>query len=78
MLLNNRLMQEVSELQQEVVLVKEIPRRLQESVTNCKNVYKDALSIFQVNIYLCSSHRRFILLRLSIEIKYFCDSVRIM
>lgn len=43
-------MQEVSELQKEAVLIKEIPIRLQESVTNCKNVYKDALSIFQVNI----------------------------
>lgn len=50
MQLNNRLMQEVSELQKEAVLIKEIPIRLQESVTNCKNVYKDALSIFQVNI----------------------------
>ncbi|KAL8096263.1 hypothetical protein AgCh_037283 [Apium graveolens] len=50
MLMNNRLMQEVSELQKEAVLIKEIPLRLQESVTNCKNVHKDALSIFQNSV----------------------------
>uniref|UniRef100_A0A164X1L4 Kinesin-like protein n=1 Tax=Daucus carota subsp. sativus TaxID=79200 RepID=A0A164X1L4_DAUCS len=50
MLLNSRLMQEVSELQQEAAIIREIPKRLQESVTNCKNVYKDALSICQNSV----------------------------
>lgn len=48
MFVNNRLMEEVSELQQEALLIREIPRRLCESVTNCKDIYKDVVSTFQV------------------------------
>ena len=43
-LLNKRLMGEISELQQEALLIQEIPRQLLESVANCKDIYKDVLS----------------------------------
>lgn len=54
-LLNTRLMEELSELQQEAQLIHEIPQRLCESVENCKEIYKDVLSIFQVKHvhYVC-------------------------
>ncbi|KAL9310063.1 Kinesin-like protein KIN-7N [Arabidopsis thaliana] len=42
-LLSNNLMQEMSELKQETLTVKEIPNRLSESVANCKDVYKDII-----------------------------------
>ncbi|CAA0302464.1 unnamed protein product [Arabidopsis thaliana] len=42
-LLSNNLMQEMSELKQETLTVKEIPNRLSESVANCKDVYKDVI-----------------------------------
>ncbi|OVA09421.1 Kinesin [Macleaya cordata] len=47
LLLNNRLMEEIYELQQESILIREIPQKLCESVTNCKDIYKDILSIMQ-------------------------------
>ncbi|KAK9270679.1 hypothetical protein L1049_026261 [Liquidambar formosana] len=46
-LLNNQLMGEISELQQEASLIREIPGRLCESVANCKDIYKDVMSIMQ-------------------------------
>ncbi|KAI8003257.1 Kinesin-like protein KIN-7N [Camellia lanceoleosa] len=46
-LLNKRLMGEISELQQEALLIQEIPRQLLESVVNCKDIYKDVLSSLQ-------------------------------
>ncbi|XP_028120744.1 kinesin-like protein KIN-7N isoform X2 [Camellia sinensis] len=46
-LLNKRLMGEISELQQEALLIQEIPRQLLESVANCKDIYKDVLSSLQ-------------------------------
>lgn len=46
--LNNQLMAEVSELQQESLLIQEIPQRLCESVANCKDTYKEVFSIMQV------------------------------
>ncbi|XP_059460759.1 kinesin-like protein KIN-7N [Corylus avellana] len=46
-LLNHRLMDDISELQQEAKLMREIPKRLSESVANCKDIYEDVLSIIQ-------------------------------
>ncbi|KAG5612939.1 hypothetical protein H5410_024220 [Solanum commersonii] len=45
--LNKQLMSEVSELQQEALLICEIPQRLCESVTICKDLYKDVFSVIQ-------------------------------
>ncbi|CAA3005562.1 kinesin KIN-7N [Olea europaea subsp. europaea] len=45
--LNNQLTKEISELQQEALLIQEVPRALFESVTNCKDVYKDIFSVLQ-------------------------------
>ncbi|XP_059631167.1 kinesin-like protein KIN-7N [Cornus florida] len=44
---NTQLMAEISELQQEALLIREVPRQLCESVAYCKDVYKDVLSILQ-------------------------------
>ncbi|XP_060199294.1 kinesin-like protein KIN-7N [Lycium barbarum] len=44
---NKQLMSEVSELQQEALLIHEIPQRLCESVTTCKDIYKDVFSVIQ-------------------------------
>lgn len=46
--LNEELMREISELQQEASLVREIPERLSESVENCKDIFKDVMSILKV------------------------------
>lgn len=46
--LNEDLIREISELQQEASLVREIPARLSESVENCKDIFKDVLSILKV------------------------------
>lgn len=46
--LNNQLTKEISELQQEALLIQEVPWALFESVTNCKDVYKDIFSVLQV------------------------------
>lgn len=48
-LLNKQLTGEISELQREAQLIREIPHRLCESVANCKEIYKDVMSIMQVN-----------------------------
>ncbi|GFS44131.1 P-loop containing nucleoside triphosphate hydrolases superfamily protein [Actinidia rufa] len=45
--MNEKLMGEISELQQETLLLREIPRQLLESVAICKDIYKDVLSILQ-------------------------------
>ncbi|XP_010273488.1 PREDICTED: kinesin-like protein KIN-7N isoform X2 [Nelumbo nucifera] len=45
--LNSQLLQEISELQHESLLIREIPPRLCESVANCKDIYKDVLSMMQ-------------------------------
>ncbi|KAL1218214.1 Kinesin-like protein KIN-7N [Cardamine amara subsp. amara] len=42
-LLNNKVMEEMSELKQEVLPMKEIPKRLSESVTSCRDVYNDVI-----------------------------------
>ncbi|KAL0888998.1 hypothetical protein Bca101_012981 [Brassica carinata] len=41
--MNNKLMEDISELKQEMLHMKEIPKRLYESVANCKDVYKDVI-----------------------------------
>ncbi|KAJ9674170.1 hypothetical protein PVL29_023616 [Vitis rotundifolia] len=46
-LLNKQLTGEISELQREAQLIREIPHRLCESVANCKEIYKDVMSIMQ-------------------------------
>lgn len=48
LLLNDRLMGEISELKQEVLLIREIPQRLCESVASYKEIYKDVLLTLQV------------------------------
>ncbi|XP_055835682.1 kinesin-like protein KIN-7N [Solanum dulcamara] len=45
--LNKQLTSELSELQQEALLIREIPQRLCESVTTCKDIYKDVFSVIQ-------------------------------
>ncbi|CAN4092188.1 unnamed protein product [Withania somnifera] len=45
--LNKQLMSEVSELQQELLLILEIPQRLCGSVTSCKDIYKNVFSVIQ-------------------------------
>ncbi|KAL5988290.1 hypothetical protein ACLOJK_036053 [Asimina triloba] len=45
--LNNQLLREISELQQEALLIREIPQKMCESVATCKGVYKDILSFMQ-------------------------------
>lgn len=45
--LNKQLTSKVSELQQEALLIREIPQRLCESVTTCKDIYKDVFSVIQ-------------------------------
>ncbi|KAF8404845.1 hypothetical protein HHK36_009734 [Tetracentron sinense] len=47
LLLNDQLVEEISELQQESLLIQEIPQMLCEAVANCKDLYKYILSIMQ-------------------------------
>lgn len=47
-LLNNQLVSEISELQQEAQLIREIPQRLGECAATCKDIYVDVLSTTQV------------------------------
>ncbi|XP_062097637.1 kinesin-like protein KIN-7N [Humulus lupulus] len=47
MILNNQLMGELSELRQEARIIQEIPRRLCECASNCKDVYVDVLLMTQ-------------------------------
>ncbi|CAH2047327.1 unnamed protein product [Thlaspi arvense] len=42
-LVNNKLMEEISELKQEMLPMREIPKRLSESVANCNDVFKDVI-----------------------------------
>ncbi|XAR61991.1 Plus-end-directed kinesin ATPase [Bertholletia excelsa] len=44
-LLNKRLMGEISELQQEAKLIQDIPRQLLDSVCNCKDMYREILTM---------------------------------
>ncbi|GFQ00905.1 kinesin-related protein 4 [Phtheirospermum japonicum] len=44
---NNQLTREISELQQEIMLVRQIPQNLHEAVTNCKDIHKDVFSVLQ-------------------------------
>ncbi|XP_073125716.1 kinesin-like protein KIN-7N [Henckelia pumila] len=44
---NNQLTREVSELQQEVLHIREFPQNLREIVANCKDAYKGVFSILQ-------------------------------
>ncbi|KAF7850349.1 hypothetical protein BT93_L5604 [Corymbia citriodora subsp. variegata] len=45
--LNKQLIQEISELQKEAHLIQKIPKRLTESVVNCRDVHSDVLSNLQ-------------------------------
>lgn len=47
-LINNKLTKEVKELQEEAKLTREIPQILSESLTTCKDIYNDVLSVMQV------------------------------
>ncbi|KAL5706678.1 hypothetical protein ACHQM5_024813 [Ranunculus cassubicifolius] len=47
LLLNDQLMDEVSELEKESVRIRNIPQTMSESVGNCKVIYKDIFSILQ-------------------------------
>lgn len=47
-LLNDQLVSEISELQQEAQLIREIPQRLCECAATCKDIYVDVLSTTQV------------------------------
>ncbi|KAL0325354.1 UNVERIFIED_CONTAM: Kinesin-like protein KIN-7N [Sesamum radiatum] len=44
---NSQLTREISELQEEMLLIQGIPQNLHETVTNCKETYKDLCSILQ-------------------------------
>lgn len=46
--LNDRLVSEISELQKEAQLIREIPQRLSECAATCKDIYVDVLSKTQV------------------------------
>ncbi|XP_010470224.1 PREDICTED: kinesin-like protein KIN-7N [Camelina sativa] len=46
-LLNNKLMEEMTELKQETLSIKEIPNKLSKSFANCKDVYKDVIVTMQ-------------------------------
>ncbi|PIA57039.1 hypothetical protein AQUCO_00600041v1 [Aquilegia coerulea] len=47
LLLNNQLMEEISELQQESIRIRKVPQILSESVASCKTIYNDIFSIMQ-------------------------------
>lgn len=49
-ILNDRLTGEISELRQEVLVIREIPRRLCESVVSCKDFYEDLLYTMKVRL----------------------------
>ncbi|CAM8926259.1 unnamed protein product [Rhodiola kirilowii] len=46
-LLNNRLLKEISDLQEETLLIRQVPKRLCESVATCKSIYKDVMLVMQ-------------------------------
>ncbi|KAG9440639.1 hypothetical protein H6P81_020804 [Aristolochia fimbriata] len=47
LLINNQLMAEVSELQEELLLVRQIPQKMSEAVATCKETYMDICKIMQ-------------------------------
>lgn len=47
-LVKDQLVSEISELQQEAQLIREIPQRLRECAATCKDIYVDVLSTTQV------------------------------
>ncbi|XP_068654407.1 kinesin-like protein KIN-7N [Aristolochia californica] len=47
LLINNQLMDEISELQEELLLVRQIPQKMCEAVATCKETYKDLCKIMQ-------------------------------
>ncbi|CAA0806803.1 P-loop containing nucleoside triphosphate hydrolases superfamily protein [Striga hermonthica] len=44
---NSQLTREISELQKERLLIRQIPENLHEAVTSCKEIYKDVFSILE-------------------------------
>ncbi|GLT62951.1 hypothetical protein SLA2020_355520 [Shorea laevis] len=46
-LLNDQLMEEISELKHEAKIIQEIPERLHKSVASCKDIYEDVMSTMQ-------------------------------
>ncbi|XP_021728458.1 kinesin-like protein KIN-7N [Chenopodium quinoa] len=49
-LLNNNLTKEITELREEAKLTREIPQMLFDSVTTCKDIYNDVLSVMQRSV----------------------------
>ncbi|XP_056697864.1 kinesin-like protein KIN-7N isoform X2 [Spinacia oleracea] len=49
-LMNNKLTKEIMELREEVKLTREIPQMLYGSVTTCKHIFKDVLSVMQSSV----------------------------
>ncbi|KAJ8773251.1 hypothetical protein K2173_028428 [Erythroxylum novogranatense] len=49
-ILNDRLMMEISELKQETQLFEELPKKLCESIADCKDMYKDVLLMLQRSV----------------------------
>ncbi|XP_057533196.1 kinesin-like protein KIN-7N [Amaranthus tricolor] len=49
-LLNNKLTKEITELKEEAKLTREIPQMLCQSVTTCKDIYQDVLSVMQSSV----------------------------
>lgn len=49
--MNNKLMENISELKQEMLHMKKIPERLYEPVANCKDVCKDVIVTMKVNSF---------------------------
>lgn len=47
--LNNKLIEDISELKKEMLHIKEIPERLYESISNCKDVYTDVIVTMKLN-----------------------------
>lgn len=45
---NNELTHEISELQEEVLRIRELPQTLLTAVTNCKDTYSDLISGLEV------------------------------
>ncbi|CAN8244885.1 unnamed protein product [Cochlearia groenlandica] len=46
-LMNNKLMNEMSELRQKTLAVRELSKRLSESVDNCRDIYDDVISMMK-------------------------------
>ncbi|CAN8241144.1 unnamed protein product [Cochlearia groenlandica] len=50
LLVNDKVMEEISVLKQEMFIIKDIPKRLSNSVATCKDVYKDVIVTMQSSI----------------------------